>query len=67
MKMKQMSGSSKKIQKELEGVERIFSRKDTKELFRLAKLADSDIGLKNLGKALYDMVKVHEEKPPEFI
>lgn len=67
MKMNQMSGSSKEVQKKLEGKERIFSRKDTEEIFRLAKLADDDKGLKRLGKALYDMVAVQEEKPPAYV
>lgn len=65
-KLKQLSGSGK-VLKNLDGDERIFSRKDTKELFRLAELANDEKGLRNLGKAVYNMVKTQNETPPEYV
>lgn len=67
MKLKQLDGSTDKVVKDLKGKERIFSRKDTEELYRLSELANDETGLKNLGKAVFQMIKTQNETPPEFV
>jgi len=67
IKLKQLEGDSDKVVKELNGKERVFSRKDTKELYRLSELANDETGLKKLGKAVYNMIKIQNETPPELV
>lgn len=67
MKLEQLSGKKNELSKKLTGKERVISRKDTKELFRLSKLANDENGLKNLGKTIYKIIKTQNETPPELV
>lgn len=58
------------IQMELEGGERIFSRKDTRVLIRLANKAykTKDVSdYKKLGKKLFQFLDVQESNSPQFV
>ena len=58
------------IQMELEGGERIFSRKDTRVLIRLANKAykTKDISdYKKLGKKLFQFLDVQESNSPQYV
>jgi hypothetical protein len=67
MELKQLSGDTGEVQKKLKGKERIFSRKDTKTLFRLSASANNEKRLKSLGKAVYDMIKKQDKTPPKYV
>lgn len=57
-------------QMELEGGERIFSRKNTKTLIRMAKRADksnADRDYKALGKKMFQYLKQQNEREPEYV
>ena len=57
-------------QMELEGGERIFSRKNTKVLIKQAKKADaskSDSDYKRLGKSMFKYLKIQDNNKPEFV
>lgn len=57
-------------QMELNGGERIFSRKNTKTLIRMAKRADkskSDKDYKALGKKMFTYLKQQDEREPEYV
>lgn len=57
-------------QMELEGGERIFSRKNTKTLIRMAKRADrtkSDSDYKKLGNKIFKYIKEQDEREPEYV
>lgn len=55
---------------ELEGGERIFSRKNTKVLIKQAKKANnskSDSDYKRLGKSMFKYLKIQDNNEPEFV
>lgn len=57
-------------QMELEGGERIFSRKNTKVLIRQAKKAyesKSDSDYKRLGKSMFKFLKIQDNNAPEYV
>ena len=57
-------------QMELKGGERIFSRKNTRTLIRMAKKAKStksDSDYKRLGKKMFSYIKQQDERKPEFV
>jgi hypothetical protein len=58
------------VQMELDGGERIFSRKHTKTLIKFAKKAattDSDNDYKALGKRMFKFLQVQSETDPEYV
>jgi hypothetical protein len=61
----QLTGDSDNVELILKGVERIFSRPDTKKLMELAKKATDSNGFYLLGKFLYDATKKQDSRPPE--
>lgn len=66
----QVIGSDGKSQMELEGGERIFSRKNTKTLVRMAKRAyksKSDKDYKALGKKVFKYLDVQDSNKPEYV
>lgn len=57
-------------QMELEGGERIFSRKNTRTLIRMAKRASKsklDKDYKALGKKMFSYLTQQDERPPEYV
>lgn len=57
-------------QMELEGGERIFSRKNTRTLIRMAKRAKStksDSDYKKLGRKMFSYIKTQDEREPEYV
>lgn len=57
-------------QMELEGGERIFSRKNTRTLIRMAKRASKskeDKDYKTLGKKMFTYLKQQDEREPEYV
>lgn len=57
-------------QMELEGGERIFSRKNTRTLIRMAKKAKStksESDYKRLGKKMFSYIKQQDEREPEYV
>lgn len=67
MKVLASDGST---QMELEGGERIFSRKNTKTLIRMAKRAehsDLDKDYKALGKKMFEYIKGQDSRSPEYV
>ena len=63
-------GSNGETQMELEGGERIFSRKNTRTLIRMAKKADatkSDSDYKRLGKKMFLYIKQQDNRDPEYV
>lgn len=57
-------------QMELEGGERIFSRKNTKTLIRLAKRAENtklEKDYKKLGKKMFEYIKIQDNREPEYV
>lgn len=63
--MAQLVGSGR-MQALMEGSERIYSRKDTKNILRLARKATTNEDLYRLGKYVYDATKRQDSRPPEF-
>lgn len=62
--------SGGEVQMELDGGERIFSRKHTKTLIQFAKKAaatDSDNAYRELGKRMFKFLQVQSETKPEFV
>ena len=58
------------VQMELEGGERIFSRKNTKVLIRQAKKAfnsKSDTDYKRLGKSIFKFLNIQNNNEPEYV
>ena len=58
------------VQMELVGGERIFSRKNTKTLIRMAKKADTtkkDSDYKRLGKKVFSYIKQQDDRDPEYV
>jgi uncharacterized membrane protein (UPF0127 family) len=58
------------VQMELEGGERIFSRKNTKTLIKMAKRADrskADKDYKALGKKMFEYIKGQDDRKPEYV
>jgi hypothetical protein len=58
------------VQMELEGGERIFSRKNTKVLIKFALKADKtkqDKDYKNLGKKIFKFLDIQESNNPEYV
>lgn len=63
-------GSDGKPQMELEGEERIFSRKNTKVLVSLAKKAyitKKDTDFKKLGKQVFKYLKIQDSNDTEYV
>lgn len=63
-------GPNGEVQMELEGGERIFSRKNTRTLIRMAKRADeskSDTDYKRLGNKMFSYIKQQDERDPEYV
>lgn len=63
-------GSNGETQMELEGGERIFSRKNTRTLIRMAKKADatkSDSDYKRLGKKMFSYIEQQDNRDPEYV
>jgi uncharacterized membrane protein (UPF0127 family) len=63
-------GSNGDTQMELNGGERIFSRKNTRTLIRMAKRAKSskaDKDYKALGKKMFSYIKQQDEREPEYV
>ena len=61
---------SGKSQMELEGGERIMSRKNTKTLIQFAKKASAtnkDTDYKALGKRVFKFLKIQDENTPEYV
>ena len=57
-------------QMELQGGERIFSRKNTRTLIRMAKKAKStksDSDYKRLGKKMFNYIKTQDNREPEYV
>ena len=62
--------SNGETQMELEGGERIFSRKNTRVLIKQAKKADvskSDSDYKRLGKSMFKYLKIQDGNDPEYV
>lgn len=62
--------SSGNVQMELDGGERIFSRKHTKTLIQFAKKAattDNDNDYKALGKRMFKFLQVQTDTEPEYV
>lgn len=58
------------VQMELEGGERIFSRKNTRTLIRMAKRAEqsqSDTDFKKLGNKIFKFIKIQDNREPEYV
>lgn len=63
-------GPNGEVQMELEGGERIFSRKNTRTLIRMAKRADaskSDTDYKRLGNKMFSYIRQQDERDPEYV
>lgn len=63
-------GPSGEVQMELEGGERIFSRKNTRTLIRMAKRANeskSDTDYKRLGNKMFSYIKQQDEREPDYV
>lgn len=63
-------GPDGEVQMELEGGERIFSRKNTRTLIRMAKRADlskSDTDYKRLGNKMFSYIKQQDEREPDYV
>lgn len=62
--------SGGEVQMELDGGERIFSRKHTKTLIQFAKKAattDNDNDYKALGKRMFKFLGIQEKTDPEYV
>ena len=58
------------VQMELEGGERIFSRKNTRTLIKMAKRAEqsqSDTDFKKLGNKIFKFIKIQDNREPEYV
>ena len=58
------------VQMELEGGERIFSRKNTRTLIRMAKRAEesqSNTDYKKLGNKIFKFIKIQDNREPEYV
>lgn len=63
-------GSNGETQMELEGGERIFSRKNTRTLIRMAKRAEesnSDTDYKKLGRKIFKYIEIQDNRDPEYV
>ena len=63
-------GPKGEVQTELQGGERIFSRKHTRTLIRLSKKAyksKKDSDYKNLGKKIFQYIKTQDTQEPEYV
>lgn len=63
-------GPNGETQMELEGGERIFSRKNTRTLIRMAKRAaetKSDTDYKRLGNKMFSYIKQQDEREPDYV
>ena len=63
-------GPKAEIQMELEGGERIFSRKNTKILLSLAKKAyksKKESDYKKLGKKVFNFLEIQDNNEPEYV
>lgn len=58
------------VQMKISGGERIYSRKNTKTLIKMAKRAEktkSDTDYKRLGNKMFSYIKQQEEREPEYV
>ena len=58
------------VQMELEGGERIFSRKNTRTLIKMAKRAEEsqlDTDYKKLGNKIFKFIKIQDNREPEYV
>lgn len=63
-------GSNGDTQMELEGGERIFSRKNTRTIIRMVKKADmtkQDSDYKRLGRKMFSYIKQQDNRKPEYV
>lgn len=63
-------GSDGEVQMELEGGERIFSRKNTRTLIRMAKRAEQsqlDTDFKRLGNKMFSYIKQQDNREPDYV
>lgn len=63
-------GPDGEVQMELEGGERIFSRKNTRTLIRMAKKANetkSNTDYKRLGNKMFSYIKQQDEREPDYV
>lgn len=63
-------GPNGEVQMELSGGERIFSRKNTRTLIKMAKKADltkSDSDYKRLGNKMFSYIKQQDNREPEYV
>jgi len=63
-------GSDGTVQMELEGGERIFSRKNTRTLIKMAKRAEaskSDTDYKKLGNKIFKFINIQDNREPEYV
>lgn len=63
-------GSNGDTQMELEGGERIFSRKNTRTIIRMVKKADmtkQDSDYKRLGRKMFSYIKQQDDRKPEYV
>ena len=63
-------GPDGEVQMELEGGERIFSRKNTRTLIRMAKKANetkSDTDYTRLGNKMFSYIKQQDEREPDYV
>ena len=63
-------GPNGEVQMELEGGERIFSRKNTRTLIRMAKRAEetkSDTDYKRLGNKMFSYIRQQDEREPDYV
>lgn len=63
-------GPNGEVQMELEGGERIFSRKNTRTLINMAKRADnskSDTDYKRLGNKMFSYIKQQDNREPDYV
>lgn len=63
-------GSDGETQMELEGGERIFSRKNTRTLIRMAKRAEQsqlDTDFKRLGNKMFSYIKQQDNREPDYV
>ena len=65
-KMVQLSGKSGKVEAQLNGAERIYSRVDTEKIIKLAKSAKSRTDLIELGRVMMNATKTQDSKDPQF-
>jgi hypothetical protein len=64
--MVQINGQTGEPEAILQGQERIFSRKHTKQFLRLVPKAKTENGLKQLGEAVFKAIKKQDTQKQEY-